>query len=329
MKLTEIIFLPFLLFGFWLFSFAQTPGGVDGIKLWEIGNETSTLFNFHPTTPYGLKEISYSIESEKNKSVSLFWVYNNLHSGEISVIKQDQDSISLNESEIITNRSINYERQDDIPLFLGYIGSISKTKFFYKDKNKFKINFPANSARSKESSGNYAEILFFDRAISSTNKKKIESYLSMKYGISLPLDSIYVNGKGEILFNPKLASNYIHNVTALGRDDNSMFYQKQGQNVADPLDLIFAFSEISSTNQGNPQTLEDQNTLFFAHNNGELNFKKDIDFNDNYIFNRTWRIFPLGEEILNKKMVISINARALDRNLVYENYYFAFQITWN
>ncbi|MCE7996546.1 MAG: T9SS type A sorting domain-containing protein [Roseivirga sp.] len=74
-------------------------------------------------------------------------------------------------------------------------------------------------------------------AFNSTQRNKIESYLAVKYGITLDQTSPvnYVNSDGSVIFNTTLNASlggyleYNNDIAGIGRDDNSEFVQLQSQ----------------------------------------------------------------------------------------------------
>lgn len=68
------------------------------------------------------------------------------------------------------------------------------------------------------------EFLIFDRLLSSTECNKFETYLAIKYGISL--DKSYISPHGNIIWNYAINQNYNNRITGYGREDAIGLYQK-------------------------------------------------------------------------------------------------------
>lgn len=97
-------------------------------------------------------------------------------------------------------------------------------------------------------SGNLAEIIYYDQQLPATNRQRVESYLAIKYGISMTDDNDgdgmsfeapnanginegdYVSSAGTQVWNAASNSTYHHNVTAIGRDDLSGLDQQKSLN---------------------------------------------------------------------------------------------------
>ncbi|WP_028524405.1 DUF11 domain-containing protein [Runella limosa] len=74
--------------------------------------------------------------------------------------------------------------------------------------------------------GNIAEIVLFDRNLTANEKEKVESYLAIKYGTTLPHN--YLSSDGTAIYN---VATYGTNVAGIGRDDAQGLNQKQSSSV--------------------------------------------------------------------------------------------------
>ncbi|MDF3025885.1 MAG: hypothetical protein K0S23_192 [Fluviicola sp.] len=71
--------------------------------------------------------------------------------------------------------------------------------------------------------GPAAEIIGFRNALTVTERRKVDSYLAIKYGITLPNNYLSTNGTN--IFT--VASPYNNNIIGIGRDDAELLNQKQ------------------------------------------------------------------------------------------------------
>ncbi len=80
------------------------------------------------------------------------------------------------------------------------------------------------------------EVILFFRSISPMERQKVESYLALKYGISLnqefPLS--YLNSIGEIIWDAEINPAYSLNIAGIGRDDLSGLNQKVSESTQTP-----------------------------------------------------------------------------------------------
>lgn len=79
--------------------------------------------------------------------------------------------------------------------------------------------------------GRIAEALIFrtPSPLTSAEKERVESYLAIKYGITLTHN--YVSSDGTVLWNSTTNSSYNNNITGIGRDDESTLDQQVSQGV--------------------------------------------------------------------------------------------------
>ncbi|HMJ71053.1 MAG TPA: T9SS type A sorting domain-containing protein [Cyclobacteriaceae bacterium] len=97
--------------------------------------------------------------------------------------------------------------------------------------------------------GRIAEVIMYNTAsaITATDKEKIESYLGIKYGITLSHD--YLSGNGSVLWNVTANSTYNNNITGVGRDDNTTLNQTRSLSVhANASVILETAGAIGSTN---------------------------------------------------------------------------------
>lgn len=140
--------------------------------------------------------------------------------------------------------------------------------------------------------GQIAEVLIFERVLSAKERKQIESYLAIKYGISL-LENYY-NSRGEIIWNTALHADFSQNITGIGRDNSYQLDQKQscGRNPKPLLEI--GAGNIAVTNAQNTSALNDNSFLLWG-DNGQLPFF-DLSLNDTLrVLATKWRMVSYGQ----------------------------------
>ena len=100
--------------------------------------------------------------------------------------------------------------------------------------------------------------------------KKVQSYLAVKYGLSLDSSANgqpdYVNTDGTDVWTGASNTNYQNNIFGIGRDDASGLYQKQSQSFDKSTMTVFVGSTVAETNQANTGTLADKTYLMLGAN---------------------------------------------------------------
>ncbi|MCM5663217.1 HYR domain-containing protein [Galbibacter mesophilus] len=116
--------------------------------------------------------------------------------------------------------------------------------------------------------GEIAEISFYGNSLASNDQTKLESYLALKYGITLDQNvGNYVNSVGAVLWNN---STYWNDVFGIGRDDVSSLNQNQSNSNNTGSADGTGQSGLGNIVFGNPSSLGDGDFLITGHDNGAL-----------------------------------------------------------
>lgn len=176
--------------------------------------------------------------------------------------------------------------------------------------------------------GDILEVITYDARNSGTNRKKIESYLAIKYGITLGTNGTsldYVDSNGTTIYNASAGYNY--DIAGIGRDDVAQLNQKQSKTVNKEDDITIGLSNIFATNNLNTNTLAtDRTFLAWGNNNASLAaatplmvnissgitpaLTTNVDFTS---VQRTWRVVETGGNVGTVK--ISLPATMLTATL--------------
>jgi len=165
------------------------------------------------------------------------------------------------------------------------------------------------------------EILVFDKVLSFEEIREVESYLAIKYGISLdqisPTD--YLNSEGTVIWDAKLNKDYPFNITGIGRDDYFGLYQKQSTSINQPYLLSIGIDEIYETNQQNPSQIPNLNYLIWSDNDGSLEFKSDV-LNLTQILERKWVMNTISSDE-NVNTSLSLDLDQIEEEINFEHAY--------
>jgi hypothetical protein len=113
------------------------------------------------------------------------------------------------------------------------------------------------------------EIILYDRQLAHNARIKIESYLALKYGLTLS-ESDYLNSKGQVIWKQTDNKDFGHRITGIGRDDSSGLCQKQSTCSYEPGMLVLGADTIVATNGKNKSFVPDQSFLIWSDNGGAL-----------------------------------------------------------
>jgi Secretion system C-terminal sorting domain len=89
------------------------------------------------------------------------------------------------------------------------------------------LNYFGNYQGNGQNFGRITEAIIYNGAstLSATQKMQIESYLAVKYGLTLTND--YLASDGSTIWSSTTNATYANNITGIGRDDNSALDQRQ------------------------------------------------------------------------------------------------------
>ncbi len=159
--------------------------------------------------------------------------------------------------------------------------------------------------------GDIIEIINYSVRNNTTDRQRIESYLAIKYGITLGVNGIsqnYLDSAGTVVYNSGAGFNY--NIAGIGRDDLSGLNQKQSKTENTNADITIGLNTISQTNSANTATFAgDKRFLVWGSNNGTLGAQAPVVVNmssgisgltsqvDFVSIGRTWRVVETGGDV--------------------------------
>ncbi|QBZ98933.1 choice-of-anchor D domain-containing protein [Flavobacterium sangjuense] len=159
--------------------------------------------------------------------------------------------------------------------------------------------------------GRVAEIITFSsRKNDATERAKIQSYLAIKYGITLGTNGTsqnYLSSTGTTLWNTATNAGYNYNIAGIGRDDISKLNQKQSKNGVANSVVTIGLGTIASTNTANTNTFDtDGEYLVWGENGGNMNDSGSdisVTFGGNNVTtlidvpNKKWKIVETGGNV--------------------------------
>lgn len=105
------------------------------------------------------------------------------------------------------------------------------------------------------------ELMYYDTSFESADHQRVQTYLSLKYGISLLEKNNYVNRYGESVWNIGLNRNYNEHIFGLARIDDFGLMQKQSVNSLQPILTVTSLSDFA-----------DEEYMLLGDNAGKLTF---------------------------------------------------------
>ena len=135
-------------------------------------------------------------------------------------------------SSLITNKGV-YDIADS--LMISNPQETSKIVTFSKSDNDKKISSGIFLPNNRDKKLLIPEIFVFNKILSPIDRQKIETYLSIKYGITINdvSENNYISSANDVIWDSKKNKNFNGRVTGIGRDDAFNLYQKQSKNFND------------------------------------------------------------------------------------------------
>lgn len=127
--------------------------------------------------------------------------------------------------------------------------------------------------------GEISEVIVYNGSNSPINHQKIESYLAIKYGITLSstdsdvtiTEGDYTLSDGTKVWDFSTNNLYHHDVAGIGRDDGSGLNQKQSKSANSNTVVSIGLGEIATNNTTNTNTFtNDKDFLIWGNNNASL-----------------------------------------------------------
>lgn len=217
------------------------------------GKLNPTMIRYHKDRAHTLSAVHTSGEDE--------WIWNN---------RTNQVRLS----------NTQYQKKRDYSLELNKMPSLySYTAPYIKNdsvKDSITISFEDR---------NLYELIFTPKRVKTADLRKIHSYLSIKYGISL-IKEKYYDSEGNMLWDPKKNKEFPHRLTGLGRDDGNALYQKQSSNQEDRI-LTIGRKSITRTNSENTGTFANLQFVLWSDNGKPTETEYEGKF---AIMKRHWQI---------------------------------------
>ena len=191
-------------------------------------------------------------------------------------------------------RPDNFEIQSRI--FLSNVSNASHTYYIGRDRTQ----------TSRTINGSVAEIMLFTESHDGATRQKIESYLALKYGMTLNstnndgtiIEGDYVLSNGITKVWDYTANTSYHNdVAGIGRDDTQVLNQKQSKSVNSDAIITMGLTSIATTNAANGNTFAvDKDFLVWGNDNTALGATSQpgVLCATNLQLDRKWKIVETG-----------------------------------
>jgi len=189
-------------------------------------------------------------------------------------------------------------------------------KYFYiqgkKKLGKTSIAFAENSTKpfrigggaTEDTNGRYfwngdiAEVIVYAKRVSLDERKRVETYLALKYGITLIQDKVYKDSGGTNFWTAGNNGGYKNDIAGLGRDDASPLRQSISKSInSDAIITMATGGDFISKNDDSRSALGDDRSFLVWSNNDELGTWSSTDAPANgKILKRVWKVQKTGTQ---------------------------------
>ncbi len=123
------------------------------------------------------------------------------------------------------------------------------------------------SLNDSKLNGDLAEVILYGATISATERDKIETYLAVKYGLTLGHNYVSASGTTVFAANGASSTDFDANVFGIGREDCQELHQKQAKSANINGIVTLGLGTIAATNIANTNTLMEDTYLIIGDNN--------------------------------------------------------------
>lgn len=121
------------------------------------------------------------------------------------------------------------------------------------------------------SGGKISEVITYDKLLTDTEKLQVNSYLSIKYGITLNNNGgtavpNYLNSSAAVVWNATANAGYNKNIAGIANDVESTLNQKQSKSVNAGQQVLIATTGLANTNALNATSLTNNQYLIWGDN---------------------------------------------------------------
>ncbi len=146
--------------------------------------------------------------------------------------------------------------------------------------------------------GDIQEVIWYRTDVSNTERQRIESYLALKYGITLDQSTAqnYLASDGTTLvWNATANGAYSNNIAGIGRDDATGLHQKQSTSTNVGFHLVMGLGTIAASNAANTNTFSaNKSFLIWGDNNGAFTLSAAYNGGSNNRLARVWKVQETG-----------------------------------
>ncbi len=138
--------------------------------------------------------------------------------------------------------------------------------------------------------GTIPELIIFSSALSAADRNKVETYLSIKYGVTMGGHN-YLNTASATVYD---ISTYGNAVAGIGRENVEALHQKQSKSAAPGALVTIGLGTIAVDNNSNPNSLTDGTYMIWGDNAGANAWQTTASPANRKRLTRQWKLQETG-----------------------------------
>lgn len=208
-----------------------------------------------------------------------------------------------------TNHTLYINGQEDTQTTSNSIGAEEATGDFALGSRP-KVSGSNGSSHTDSQMG---EVVIYSDDLNATDQRKVESYLAIKYGLTLGQDNNndgtpnqtlsgsikegdYISANGTIIWDREDYLSYYFDVAGIGRDDKSCLQQLQSKSENTGAIVTMGLGEIASDNASNSNSFANDNAfLVWGNDNADATRAGNVSYTEGSITERMLRIWRVEE----------------------------------
>lgn len=205
-----------------------------------------------------------------------------------------------------------------------FTGNLNFSEFQNLQYNLGTGRFSLNGNAGSFLDGKLSEIISYSNPNTAADKKKIESYLAVKNGITLHDinsttavnlgDTDYVDSNGSVIWSTAANTGFNFDIAGIGRDDNTQLNQKQSKSENPNTVLTIGIGDIAATNNLNTNTFAINRNFLMWGSNGATMMDSGVNLNIDLgpttittiteIVNRRWKVNEVNGDVPTTRVAI-------------------------
>lgn len=266
-------------------------------------NSINNLNNFSPLLlGTSIKESFLKTSFSRTNSIYIVYKTSSTKGEQLLSLYGNEKSHNFNSHFLIKNDSIDLKKGNKKKgIILSYTFNQKKKKEAFITLNNQYL----------DSTTSVYEMIFIDQKLTKIEKSGIETYLALKYGISLANSTYYKNHIGEDLWNSKKNESFNYKLFGIGKSNYYSFFNNESSHSEEAflkiqMDTLFVKNRMDAVGR---KKVYDDDFLIIGSNQGRVSFEENEN-SQMKILSKRWMIQNYGKQV--KKAFIKVNWKELN-----------------